>query len=182
MTALVRRNERVIGAGDDQCRRDDTVYGGAQVTGRKGFATARISFGRHARKSTGELLEHLWMLLAEAGREPPRNDAGSNRGDAISANACGALDIPLGRLQPRERAHHHEAANALAVVRREPHSDHAAERHPAERHGLHAEGVEQRDHIGSQILDGVWTWRRRRSAETAVVVQEQGEFSTESLL
>ena len=70
-----------------------------------------------------------------SGREPAGHDAGSNRLDAVGADSGGTLDVPLRRLQSRERAHHDERCGCAPMVRREPESDHAAQRQAAERHG-----------------------------------------------
>ena len=45
-----------------------------------------------------------------------------------------------------------------------------------------AELVEQRDHVAAEIFDGVWALGRRGIAETAMVVQEQGERRAEGVL
>ena len=66
-----------------------------------------------------------------------------------------------------------------AALRRDPLSDHPADRQPAEREGLHAERIGDRQRIAAELLDAVLAGRRIARAVPAQVVAQHLEMPLE---
>ena len=180
--AVGHRGDLIGRAGDDQGRRADGAQLLAEIRITHRRAVAGVADRRGGGEHIGDAL-HLPRFGRGKARGKPAGDGGiAQLAHGLLAALQHAVDPAVPHLiigDLRCGIAQHQAGQALGGVKRQPLADQTAHGQAAEGETLDIQGIDQGQHIATQLLDAVGPWRDQRAAMAAGVVAQHAKVLAE---